>query len=248
MLYRPALAREMPKPTARPPLHHEHLPNSFMPILPSSVSETSRQPTFSTHQSSLVNLLSLDTKSLDYGRRPASEPRPITRMLDVPDVNMATVEHEPEELHEIHYLITAGDMTNYYTSLLSWCPLSQKLALAVNEDAFWWDGEMGLEGFWYNARYSGITCLKCGGGFVLVAMDWGRVTIMDVLGCCKGEFYIDAGVTCAEWNNGYFYLGDGNGVIYGAQVKDEVKVAPLCHGFRQLVTGMFEFSSQTHLN
>lgn len=239
MLYRPALAREVPKSTPRPPLQSKNESDSFLPIRASSAPRSlPKEPELSTHQNFLKQLLELDAKSLDYRRKEGSRNSNMPSFSE-PQVEKAESEEKaPLELHEIHYLITTGDMNNYYTSLLSWCPLSQKLALGINEDAYWWDGELTVERLWNNGRYSSITCLKCGGGFVLVAAESGKVTIMDVLGCCKGLFFIEAGILCAVWNRGCFYVGDREGIIYSIRVRDELIVTPLCHEFRQQVTGM----------
>lgn len=238
MLHRPALAREVPKSTPRPPLQSSDDFNLPLPIRASSAPRSlTKTPELSTHQNFLKQLLELDTKALEYRRKGGSRSSNTPVFTESREKKAEPPEKSPLELHEIHYLITTGDMNNYYTSLLSWCPLSQKLALGINEDAYWWDGELGVERFWNNSRSSSITCMKCGGGFVLVAADSGYVTIMDVLGCCKGLFFIPAGILCAAWNRGCFYVGDREGVIYSIRVRDELIVTPLCHEFRQQVTG-----------
>lgn len=154
MLYRPALAREVPKSTPRPPLQSKNESDSFLPIRASSAPRSlPKEPELSTHQNFLKQLLELDAKSLDYRRKEGSRNSNMPSFSE-PQVEKAESEEKaPLELHEIHYLITTGDMNNYYTSLLSWCPLSQKLALGINEDAYWWDGELTVERLWNNGRY-----------------------------------------------------------------------------------------------
>ncbi|PVH21385.1 hypothetical protein CXQ85_000362 [Candidozyma haemuli] len=243
MSQRPASARDLPSPENCSVLRVYDYKQDVRPITASMVPETpSRHSPRSNHQSSLVEILNLETKALVYSNNSSSRSNtasPIQADPRSPPSSKTQKPKKPAELAEIHYLITAGIMDNFYVNIISWCPLSQKLAIGINEVAYWWNGQLEVQGFWTSPDESSISCLKCGGGYVLVATDDGTVTIMDSLGCLKGSLSFPSSVLCASWTSGQFFVGDRTGAIHSISVKGRVAIKPIVHEFYQQVTGKF---------
>lgn len=149
----------------------------------------------------------------------------------------------PRELEAIYNLLTDSLMDNFYVNLVSWCLLTKRVAVGVNEMAFWWDGKQETEEFWVGSHGNNITCVKCGGGYVLIGTENGTVALLDAFGELKGHWAFSYPATCASWALGKFEVGDRGGLIHHINtftMTENIQIQP----FSQQVTGKCDYSPQ----
>lgn len=195
---------------------------------------------------SLLGVLSLPEK-VHFFRTRSRPSSPVREMVSRESASSAGSEKtppSPAHLHELQYLITYGIVNNFYYNLVSYLARTGWLAVAVEDEGYWWDGRNMVQSFFLSENRQEIAAVLCCGRFVAIATVDGLVYMVDDQSeQIVSEYQCMDHVQCFEWDPaGYLYCGDSGGSVHILRVQDGVTaVVCVVAAFLQPITGMYCF-------
>lgn len=131
------------------------------------------------------------------------------------------------ELTEEKYLSTYGLASNFYYNLVLWSHVDGRLAIGVDSEVFWWDGQGGVEPVEYEPDHRGtVTCVSClKSGMLAITTQDGRLFVQPE---ARGGFFshrFPSALKCVAWvqnansHSTFFVVGDVNGFVYFGEIQ-----------------------------
>lgn len=126
--------------------------------------------------------------------------------------------HSVKRLEEIEYLIAYGLSNNFYNNVVSWTRFSDRMAVGVDKDVYWWDGQGNVERIDYEGEgRSPITCVSCSDlHYVAISTLDGMLYIYDESSGSVLFHEFPAAIKCIKWMHlrNMFVAGDTKGTVY----------------------------------
>lgn len=147
------------------------------------------------------------------------------------------------EIREIQYLVTYGLINNFYFNLVSWSHARNEIAVAIENEAYWWDGGGSIERLKDSERIlsSAITCLECSSHdlMAVATVNSALLTFSQTSGKSIDCLVLVSPIQCIKWFSCgmRFFAGDLTGVVYYVEVGKSMEVVSSFGRFTQQICG-----------
>lgn len=147
-------------------------------------------------------------------------------------------------LFDLHYLQTYDMRNNFYLNLVTWCRGTSKIAVAVKEKAYWWDGLRNVAAIDLHGNIKPISVISCAPSNVLAIgfQDGGHSCLCLYLTPNRRlSLPHDCAFQCIAWfpRKPWFVAGDMHGRIFIMEYNEFcIRVKTEWKGFDQQVCGM----------
>ncbi|OBA24433.1 WD40 repeat-like protein [Metschnikowia bicuspidata var. bicuspidata NRRL YB-4993] len=146
-------------------------------------------------------------------------------------------------MRELQYLVTYNLVNNFYFNLVSWSPLNNAIAIAIDSKTYWWDGSSQVRDM--NIQRPGlapVSCVACSNGdAVAISFSDGFFGVYQITQKRRpASRQFSASVQCVEWfpDGKRLFTGDLTGAVC-LLAYDGSALRMLCHfpGFTQQICG-----------
>ncbi|WPK27433.1 hypothetical protein PUMCH_004820 [Australozyma saopauloensis] len=148
-------------------------------------------------------------------------------------------------MSDLHYLQTYDMRNNFYLNLVTWSRPHNKIAVAVKDKAYWWDGLRYVAQINLQGNQKPISVISCGPtGVLAVGLQDGLQGCLSLFLNARRRLTIshDCSFQCIAWfsTGPFLAVGDMLGRIYIMEYDyDSVVVKAEWRGFDQQVCGMY---------
>lgn len=152
-------------------------------------------------------------------------------------------------MSDLHYLQTYDMRNNFYLNLVTWSCVNNKIAVAIKEKAYWWDGLKYVAPINLKGNLKSISVISCSSNDILAVgfQDGLQGSLSLILPNRRSLFFSHScAFQCLAWfpNTLYLIAGDmlGNVIIFEYS-EASIMVRSKWKGFDQQVCGTYEFTN-----
>lgn len=147
-------------------------------------------------------------------------------------------------MSDLHYLQTYDMRNNFYLNLVTWSRVKNRIAVAIKEKVYWWDGQRHVAPINLNGNLNSISVISCSSSDVLaVGFQDGTQGSLCLLFPDRRrlKFSHNCAFQCLAWfpDKPYLIAGDMLGSVIIFEYSElSIRVKSKWKGFEQQVCGM----------